>query len=239
MELFALDQELAQWQAELPLSEGETRVRLLFRLAWHLRQRDVAKATQYAEEAKALGFLLPAAESRVLAARWELVRAEACWLCADLDGAAGIAEQAMLEFARLHDRLGAADAHGLLAWIAVDRGDSAACDNELALAIADARAAGDAMRVDIFESLAALFSVFRNAPAANERWSKRFPHELAGRHPVVVGWISDYLGTAAFQAAEFGAPSATWSPLTRRHACRARYGVPSSSPAISATPLPA
>jgi diguanylate cyclase (GGDEF)-like protein len=60
------------------------------------------------------------------------------------------------------------------------------------------------MRIDIFESLAALFSVFRNAPAANARWSKRFAIDLAGRHPVVAGWISDYLGTAAFQAAEFG-----------------------------------
>jgi diguanylate cyclase (GGDEF)-like protein len=110
----------------------------------------------------------------------------------------------MLEFARHNDRLGAADTHSLLAWIAVDRGDSAGCDKELALAIADARASGDAMRIDIFESLAALFSVFRNAPAANARWSKRFAIDLAGRHPVVAGWISDYLGTAAFQAAEFG-----------------------------------
>jgi diguanylate cyclase (GGDEF)-like protein len=204
VELFALDQELAQWEAELSLAEGETRAKLLFRLAWHLRQRDVVKAAQYAEEAKALAFLLPAAESRVLAARWELVRAEACWLTGDLDGAGDIAERTMLDFARQQDRLGAADTHSLLAWVAFDRGDSAACENELALAIADARAAGDGMRLDIFESLAALFSVFRNAPAAIERWSKRFPHELAGRHPVVAGWISDYLGTAAFQAAEFG-----------------------------------
>ncbi|HEY0590076.1 MAG TPA: sensor domain-containing diguanylate cyclase, partial [Pseudoduganella sp.] len=151
-----------------------------------------------------LANLLPAAERRVLAARWELLKAEASWLGGDLDTAGTIAERAMLEFALQNDRLGAADTHSLLAWIAVDRGDSAGCDNELALAIADARASGDAMRIDIFESLAALFSVFRNAPAANERWRKRFAIDLAGRHPVVAGWISDYLGTAAFQAAEFG-----------------------------------
>ena len=204
MELFALDEELAVWEADLPLAEGKDRVALLSRLAWHLRQRDVAKSAQFAAEATLQALELTAAERRVLAARLELARAEACWLGGDLDSAGAIAERAMLEFARHKDRLGAADTHSLLAWIAVDRGDSAGCDNELALAIADARAAGDAMRIDIFESLVALFSVFRNAAAANERWSKRFPTDLAGQHPVVAGWISDYLGTAAFQAAEFG-----------------------------------
>ena len=204
MDLFALDEELAQWEAELPLSEGEHRLQLLSRLAWHLRQRDGVRSAQLVAEATSLAFLLPAAERRVLAARWELVQAEIRWLGGDLETASVIAERAMLEFARHNDRLGAADTHSLLAWIAVDRGDSAGCDNELALAIADARASGDAMRIDIFESLAALFSVFRNAPAANARWSKRFAIDLAGRHPVVAGWISDYLGTAAFQAAEFG-----------------------------------
>lgn len=204
MDLFALDEELAQWEAELPYSEGELRLKLLSRLAWQLRQRDGVRSAQLVVEATPLAFLLPAAERRVLAARWELIKAESSWLGGDLDTASAIAERAMLEFARHNDRLGAADTHSLLAWIAVDRGDSAGCENELALAIADARASGDAMRIDIFESLAALFSVFRNAPAANERWSKRFAIDLAGQHPVVAGWISDYLGTAAFQAAEFG-----------------------------------
>ena len=204
MELFALDEELARWEAGLPLAEGKQRLHLLSRLAWHLRQRDPARAALLVAEAGPLALQLPAAERRVLAARWDLIQAEAGWLAGDLDGAGAIAERAMLEFARHNDRLGAADTHSLLAWIAIDRGDSAACDNELALAIADARAAGDPMRMDIFESLAALLSVFRNAAAANERWSKRFTPGLAGRHPVVAGWIADYLGTAAFQAAEFG-----------------------------------
>ncbi|WP_426336907.1 diguanylate cyclase [Pseudoduganella sp. R-31] len=204
MDLFALDEELALWEAELPFAEGERRLKLLSRLAWHLRQRDGVRSAQLVAEATPLAYLLPAAERRVLAARWELLKAENCWLAGELDAAIAIAERAMLEFARHNDRLGAADTHSLLAWVAVDRGDSAGCDNELALAIADARASGDAMRIDVFESLAALFSVFRNAPAANERWSKRFAIDLAGRHPVVAGSISDYLGTAAFQAAEFG-----------------------------------
>ncbi|WP_426344271.1 diguanylate cyclase [Pseudoduganella sp. R-32] len=204
MDLFALDEELALWEAELPFAEGERRLKLLSRLAWHLRQRDGVRSAQLVAEATPLAHLLPAAERRVLAARWELLKAENCWLAGELDAAIAIAERAMLEFARHNDRLGAADTHSLLAWVAVDRGDSAGCDNELALAIADARASGDAMRIDVFESLAALFSVFRNAPAANERWSKRFAIDLAGRHPVVAGSISDYLGTAAFQAAEFG-----------------------------------
>jgi diguanylate cyclase (GGDEF)-like protein len=204
VELFALDEELACWEAELPLTEGEQRLRLLSRLGWHLRQRDTARAVKLAVEATAQAFLLPAAERRVLAARCDLVQAEASWLAGDLEAAGSVAERAMLEFARHNDRRGAADTHSLLAWIAVDRGDSAGCDNELALAIADARAAGDAMRIDVFESLAALFSVFRNSAAANERWGKRFDIDLSVCDPIVAGWIADYLGTAAFQSAEFG-----------------------------------
>ncbi|WP_229632118.1 sensor domain-containing diguanylate cyclase [Pseudoduganella violaceinigra] len=204
MDLFVLDDVLAQWEAELPYAQGEHRLALLTRMAWHGRQRDVVKAAQLAAEASSLAGLLPEGQGRVLAARLALVQAEACWLGGDLEAAIGIADRAMLDFARQRDRLGAADTHSLLAWIAVDRGDSAGCDNELALAIADARAVGDRMRTDIFESLAALFSVFRNAGAANERWSKRVAPDLFGQHPVVAGWISDYLGTAAFQTAEFG-----------------------------------
>jgi hypothetical protein len=141
VELFALDEELARWEAEYSLAEGELRPQLLSRLAWHLRQRDPARSAALIAEATPLAFMLPAAQWRVLAARWDLVHAEARWLAGELDAAAAMAERAMLEFARHHDRLGAADTHSLLAWIAVDRGDSAGCDNELALAIADARAA--------------------------------------------------------------------------------------------------
>ena len=204
MELFALDEELAQWEAELPLAEGLRRLTLLSRLAWHLRQRDVARAALLAAEATPLAFLLPAPERRVLGARWLLIQAEARWLAGELDAAAALADQAMLDFARHNDRRGAADTHSLLAWVAVDRGDSAGCDNELALAIADARAAGDAMRIDVYESITALFSIFRNLAAAQERWGKRFSLDLATQHPAVAGWISDYHGTGAFQGAEFG-----------------------------------
>lgn len=70
MDLFALDEELAQWEAELPYSEGELRLKLLSRLAWQLRQRDGVRSAQLVVEATPLAFLLPAAERRVLAARW-------------------------------------------------------------------------------------------------------------------------------------------------------------------------
>jgi len=200
VELFALDEELARWEAELSQAEGLGRLALLSRLAWHTRQRDVARAAALAAEAAALAHLLPSSQRRVLGARRQLIQAEARFLAGELDAAASQADLAMLEFARNNDRPGAADTHGLLAWIAVDRGDSAGCDNELVLAIADARAAGDAMRIDVYESVAALFSVFRE----DGRWGKRPAPDLPGRHPAVTGWINDYLGTVAFQSAEFG-----------------------------------
>ncbi|MGO4380210.1 diguanylate cyclase [Pseudoduganella sp. RAF53_2] len=204
MELFALDDELDQWELQLPQADGVPRLALLSKLSWHLRQRDVARADQLAAEAAPLSFLLGPQEQRTLAARYTLVQAEARWLFGELDAASSLVEQAMQEFTRLNDRLGTADAHHLLAWVAVDRGNSADCDNELVLAAADARAAGDGMRTDVFESTAALFSSFRNVAAATERWGKRFSCDLDKLHPVVAGWISDFYGTSAFQSADFG-----------------------------------
>ncbi|UGQ46860.1 sensor domain-containing diguanylate cyclase [Massilia endophytica] len=204
LDIFALDNEVAQWEAELPESHGVPRLHLLARLAWHLRQRDVARAQQYAAEAVPLLFLLPEAEQNNLSARYTLVEAESRWLFGELDAAQALAEQAQREFARLEAPLGEADAHWLLAWIATDRGDSGRSDRELELAAAAARTAGDPMRVEVFEAAAALCSVFRNLHSAMVRWGGRFSEQLDGQHPVAAGWISDYLGTSAFQAADFG-----------------------------------
>jgi len=204
LDLFALDNEVVQWEAELPESHGVPRLHLLAQLAWQMRQRDVARAAEYAAEAVPLLFLLPEHEQSNLSARFMLVEAESRWLFGELDAAQALAEHAQREFVRLEVPLGESDAHWLLAWIATDRGDSARSDRELELAAAAARAANEPQRVDVFEAAAALCSVFRNLQSATSRWGERFSEDVNGQPPVVAGWISDYLGTSAFQAADFG-----------------------------------
>ncbi|CAN7686848.1 sensor domain-containing diguanylate cyclase [Pseudoduganella sp. LjRoot289] len=208
--MFALDDELARRDAELPALQGVARLFRLAELAWHLRQRDVVRARRLMAEAMPLlaaqsGALAPA-QARSLSARFTLIDAEAQWLFGELDQGEAYARQALHTFEQLGDTLGCADAHWLLAWIATDRGDSGRCDAELAIASIDARAGGDMVRTDVIDA-AAIFAVFGSLQEASQRWGQRFPDDAAlspGAHPAVSGWISDYNGITAFQAADFG-----------------------------------
>jgi diguanylate cyclase (GGDEF)-like protein len=205
--MFALDEEVARRDAELPSLQEDDRLLCLAELAWHLRQRDVRRARALVAEAVPMLAAAQPELAAALAARFQLIEAEARWLHGQLDAGQDQATQALHAFERLGDMLGCADAHWLLAWIATDRGDSAACDAELAIASADARAGGDLMRADIIDAAAAIFSVFHSLQEATQRWGQRFPADAAfapGIHPAVSGWISDFDGIATFQAADFG-----------------------------------
>src|SRR5471030_2534759 len=201
--MFALNEELAQWEAELPSLHGLARLQRLGALSWHLRQRDPAMAQAMAREAAPLLALLAPQQRASWSARFKLVDAEASWLGGALDQSRAEAEAALALFGD-GDDAGRADSHWLLAWIGQDRGDSGASDADLARAAVYARAAGDAARIDIIDAAAALFTVLGNLQTANARWGQRFTGELDGLHPAVAGWIGDYFGTSAFQASEFG-----------------------------------
>ena len=204
MEMFALDEELAQWNAALPSSEGAARLTLLAQLAWHSRQRDPALAQGWAAEAAPLLAALAEAQRFPVQARLELVGAEAHWLAGALDAAQGQAEHALGLFEHCADPRGRADAHWLLAWIANDRGDPGGGNAALASAAASARAAGDPLRADVIDAAAAIFAVFGDVHSATARWGQRFAAEPDQAHPVAAGWISDYHGTRAFQASDYG-----------------------------------
>jgi hypothetical protein len=54
VQVFALDEELAGWEAQLAQLQGGARLDLLAPLAWHLRQRSPERARGLAEEAAPL-----------------------------------------------------------------------------------------------------------------------------------------------------------------------------------------
>ena len=54
MDMFAVDEEVADWETALLPLRGAERLALLLPLAWHLRQRDTGRAVGYAHEALAL-----------------------------------------------------------------------------------------------------------------------------------------------------------------------------------------
>ncbi|MYM36898.1 GAF domain-containing protein [Duganella sp. FT94W] len=204
MDLFALDDALADWEAALASQHGAARLPALLPLAWHLRQRDTPRALRLAVEADTLLPALPAADSEPIAARLQLLRAEATWLDGHLADADAQAQQAGARFAALRLPLGQADAHWLRAWIAIDSGEHARAENELEQMATAARAAGDSQRLAIADAVNARWSVLHDLPSAQRRWAQRFSREEEAL-PTAAGWIYDYYGLAASQASDFGA----------------------------------
>ncbi|MDC8760505.1 ATP-binding protein [Janthinobacterium fluminis] len=206
MEMFALDEQVAQWEAALLPLRGAARLPALVPLAWHVRQRDSARAAALAAEAQALlaAAALPPPAHRVIAARLLLVQAETAWLHGALDAADAQADAAFDMLSALGDATGRADAHWLRAWIAVDRGEHGRCDAELLRAADAAREAGDALRVAIAEAATARWAVLRDLHAASARWGGRF--DSADALPAALAaWVNDFHGLAASQSRDLGA----------------------------------
>jgi diguanylate cyclase (GGDEF)-like protein len=204
LNLFALDAELAQWEAALPSLQGIARLQMATVMAWHLRQRDPARARILARDASPLLSMLPEKDRSLAEARFMLIEAEAKWLFGELAAARALADQAFMEFAQQGDAIGCADTHWVRSWIEVDRGNADAGDVELGLAADAARRAGDPVRVDVFDAAAALFAAFCDLHTAQERWGGRFDTASEERHLAVSGWIHDYQGITAFQSSDFG-----------------------------------
>ena len=213
MDFFAIlvtDDVVAADAARLPTLTGPARVRQLVQLAWHSRQRDCARAQQYAREAEACmdRGMAPAGPAPAwqapLRTRLQLVRAESLWLYGQLAPARTLASQVLAASGQSADAAARADTHWLQAWLALDRGDVAGSERALALAAAQAGIAGDPVRCDLFDAAAALLDVTRNLPQAYLRWQQRFGPETAWQQSGAAGWVHDFLGMSALQASDFG-----------------------------------
>ena len=198
VQMFVLNEELAEREAQLAHLQGSARLDRLAELAWHYRQRSPARARSLAQQAG------PAGERRGLDARFLLVEGEAKWLFGELDEARGLAGQALGLFDAIDDAAGSADALWLRAWVEVDSGNSAEGDLALAAAAEAARRAGDIVRIDVVAAATALLEVFRDLHTAEARWGKRFDAGADGLHPAARGWIDDFAGTCASLASDFG-----------------------------------
>jgi signal transduction histidine kinase len=207
MEMFTVDENVAQWEAALPSLRGIDRLATLLSLAWHLRQRDTRRALRMADEATAMLSTagMQPDEQAALAARMQLVQAEARWLDGELDAALAQAGDVLQQFSAIGDHAGCADSHWLLAWIAVDRGDHGASDLAFASAAEQADRGGDELRTLLAEAAIARWAVLRDRNTAVARWGGKFNSESAQAHPALATWINDFLALAASQAGDFGA----------------------------------
>lgn len=205
MDMFTVDENVAQWETALPSLHGIDRLPVLLSLAWHLRQRDTRRAVELAFEASTLLAESPHGPGPRAALRMDLVRAEARWLDGELDSALDAASDILQRFTQLNDDAGCADSHWLLAWIAVDRGDHDASDRAFAAAAEAAERAGDLQRRQLAEAAIARWAVLRDRNTAVARWGGQFNSDTAQAHPALATWINDFLALAASEVGDFGA----------------------------------
>jgi signal transduction histidine kinase len=209
MDLFVLDDEVAQWETVLLRLTGAERLPVLVPLAWHLRQRDSVRAVALAREGLVLLSTtgLGPRELAATAARLELVAAEAAWLAGELGPADRMARDIGQQLLAIEDWRGVADTHWLRAWIAIDGGDHQRGASHLEQMVTCARRpdVNDAHRATCAEAVIARWAVMENRCAAEARWGQHFPPGDDIHPPAVAAWVLDFFGTAATQGSNFGA----------------------------------
>jgi diguanylate cyclase (GGDEF)-like protein len=195
--MFVVDAQVAQWEAALPALQDSARLHLLVSLAWHLRQRDTARARSLVLEAGALLSVLSENARRPVRARLILIESEALWLSGDADAARALSAQACSLFDQHGDAVGSADARWLSAWIEIDHGNPVVGGFELAAALECLRLADDPVRRAIFDAAACVIALFGDQQASLDADVDTGPLAVAG-------WRAEFCGALAFKSGDFG-----------------------------------
>lgn len=217
MDMFVTDDEVAHCQLQLATLSDQARLPTLVWLAWHLRQRDTRRALTLADEAHLLISQAPPApagktEQALLSARLNLVLAEAKWLFSELNPAQEIATSALHEFERSGDtegHQGSADAHFLLAWVALHRGEMALVESEIGLAMTSAKLAQDPTREFVSQTFLAVQKALQNLPLALQRFGSLYPPDTSNLTPVLAGCIYEFFTYTSSLSSDFGKSAAS------------------------------
>ncbi len=206
MEMFITNEDVVQLEGALPVSQDAARLPGLVALAWHLRQRDTRRAVLLAAEADALLARsgLPEPQQRGVKARLALVHGEAKWLFGELEDAQNMAEQAVLEFSRLGDLTGSADAHFLLGSVILSRGNPPRVVSEMEAAAACAREAGDKVREELAEGGLAFNAAVKDVHDAAARWGQRFDVDRPDLSLALEVSVHEFLSQIAGLSGDFG-----------------------------------
>ncbi len=206
LEFFATDDAVALLEASLLAARGAERLHALVALAWQMRQRDTRRALALADEADAglASARLPDTDQACLKARLQLIRGEAKWLFGEIDASRALAESALHGFGTLGDingpvpdgALGCADAHWLLAWLAIDQGDGARIGTELE-SMSAAAIGRDPVRATVVQAALARHAAFSDVAAAKEKWGAYFAQQSGSLHPAAQCWVEEFRGLVA------------------------------------------
>jgi signal transduction histidine kinase/tetratricopeptide (TPR) repeat protein len=196
MDLFATDEEIVELEERLARSTDQSRFELMTKIAWFLRQSDSGRALALADQVhqQVAATSLTAEVQQTLLARIQLVVGETNWLLMALADAEKGARSALEKFESLKNWRGCADAHWLLAWVAVDSGNLAQRDIEFERMANAASRAGDQVRLDVAQAALARWSSFSNAHLTEERYSARFELLAKDDNPIRSLWSNEFLG---------------------------------------------
>lgn len=191
MELFTPDDAVTAHQDALDRCQGRAPLACLVELAWHLRQRDCARALALVEAAQsqidqdhAVAGPQPAEAARLL-----LIRAEIKLLFADLEMARTDTLTAIEHFRALADPIGLGDSYWLMALIWVDKGDAAQRDDALARALEHYRLAGDPLREQCAQARQLVYAAF-GSPAVAQAELQRLGALHSAPALAVQAWVS-------------------------------------------------
>ena len=208
VELFALNSEVLAWDGALGEAQlgSVQQLQILLQLAWHLRQRDTARALLLVDQARVglSGLSLPERQRQRAGARLDLVEAESHWLFARPQPAEQLLRRAFVAFELAEDRAGMADARSLLVSVFSDAGRPQERDQTLEHCLLDSRASGDSQRLAVALARRLLFAAFRDARAAGQSLAQT--EELQGEPgPGVLASLASVRAVVAGYTGELGA----------------------------------
>ena len=211
MEMYTVDEAVAQIEERLRSANGRVRLEQLVAMAWHLRERNGVRAKALQEEAQELmqQIELPPGLYGQYQARLSLISAElACNQCV-MDQAQQLIEHAWQGFLAVNDATGLADVHWQRGKIAFLLGDSTTQNQQLEQCAKEARRAGDSVRVDIAEAQLARWLALQDTATTLRVWGSRFNADN-DMPPPVAAVVLDFLGMLAELSSDFGRAITLW-----------------------------
>jgi len=177
MQLFVANEVLARLESAPATRGGVAPWAGRLELAWHLRQRDSARALLLADqiESELSGAEHPHPDLHRGVARLALLRAEVSLLRGERVAAQRWTQAAARGFEALQDRLGQGDVAWLEASIAVDWGPPEEIDASLLRAMAAYESDGDALRLEHCRARRLVYGSFRDPVATAAQLEREFP----------------------------------------------------------------
>ena len=215
VEFFALNEQVAQIEADLPMATGAERLRLLLNLAWQLRQSDTRRCLNLADQAQSmLGAVFETVSTpgrQAVDARLTLIRAQAQSLLGELASAKTMALQALQSFQSKRDARACADSYCLLASIAEQQGHWDEAEAASQAMLCAALESGDVVRQSVAHALRARQIARRDPVAAQRYGDTQFAMDSADQHPAAACRIDAMLAWLASQKRDYVAAIGHWS----------------------------